>query len=217
MPLHLDSFKNSLPVSCTNEVNLIGLESFKKDLEKYFFSDAVIRKSNSDPGRADLIIELECNFSLKDAVLNFREEIFNETRNDIADLCGTVGALQKKNVAPIDVEEFSLHLLDTTIIVQRIYKNSVLEQWNNVLRELIRHYDTLTHKLRETPFEIYVHVFEDQSLKDGSRSSYEEKGLHSNKDYFTYWGLYFDSEEDAVIYDVKTSSFIFEDLYMLNK
>jgi hypothetical protein len=38
----------------------------------------------------------------------------------------------------------------------------------------------------------------------------------SNKDYFSFWGLYFDSEEDAVIYDLSNKSFISGDLYMLN-
>ncbi|MGI9550637.1 MAG: hypothetical protein ACR2MT_05515 [Aurantibacter sp.] len=217
MPLYLDSFKNNLPIGCTHEVNLKGLEPFKNDLEKCFFSSAIVRKSNSEPTKTDLIIELECNFSLNDAASHFREEIFNESGNTTTDLSKMVAALQEKNNIPIDIEEFSLHLLDTTIIIQRIYEKSIHEQWNNIFREMIHQYGNLTIKLRETPFEIYLPVFEENWLNNHSYLGSNKNGLISSKDYFTYWGLYFDSEEDAVIYDVKNASFIFEDIYMLNK
>lgn len=216
MPLYLDSFKNNLPISCTHEVNLKGLESFKKDLEKYFFSSAIVRKSNIELTKTDLTIEVECNFNLSDAASHFKEEIFNESGNNSADLSKMIAILQEKNDTTIDVGEFSLHLLDITIVIQRIYKKSILEQWNNIFREMIDQYGNLTLRLRETPFEIYVPVFEEHRSKD-SHLGHNENEVISSKDYFTYWGLYFDSEEDAVIYDVKNSSFIFEDLYMLNR
>lgn len=218
MPLYLDSFKNNPPIGSTHEVNLIGLESFKKDLEKYFFSSAIVQKGNCELTKTDLVIELECNFDLGDVVRHFREEIFNESWIDAAALSKVLTGLQEKNDIKIDIEEFTMHMRDTTIVVQRIYSQSIAEQWGNILREVIYHYDRLTQNLGETPYEIYIPVLEEDKINSNSVSRTTLKpGLPSAEDYFTYWGLYLDSEEDAVIYDVKNSAFIFEDIYMLNK
>jgi hypothetical protein len=126
--------------------------------------------------------------------------------------------LQEKNDIQVDIEEFSVHMLDTTIVVQRIYSQSVSKQWGNIVKELNHQYDHLTQILGETPYEIYIPVLEETKINGNFVPQATKKsGQLSAEDYFIYWGLYIDSEEDAAIYDVKNSAFIFEDIYMLNK
>lgn len=218
MPLYLDSFKNNPPIGTTHEVNLIGLESFKKDLEKYFFSTAIVRKSNLDLSKTDLAIELECNFNLGDAVSYLKQEIFNESWSDTVALSKVLKALQAKNDIQIDIEELTIHMLDTTIVVQRIFSRSVSKQWGNILREVIHQHRHLVKNLGEMPYEVYIPVLEENKINDKLVfPTTKQPGQISAEDYFTYWGLYLDSEEEAVVYDVKNSAFIYEDLYMLNK
>jgi hypothetical protein len=73
-----------------------------------------------------------------------------------------------------------------------------------------------TKKFTETPYEIYIPVFEEDHFENDTKLKNIRIGNNNKKDYFEYWGLYFDSEKDAVIYDLKNKSIIFGDLFMLN-
>ena len=43
-----------------------------------------------------------------------------------------------------------------------------------------------------------------------------EQAHNDKKDYFGYWGLYFESEEDGVIYDLPRKRIITGELHMLD-
>ncbi len=216
MSLFLDSFSN-LPVGRTEKVDLDGVATFKKEIEKYFFAEAIVRKNNSESSKTELILELRCNFSLADAISFFKKELFTEPKSGIADLPRFISHLQKKNKSPIDISEFSMIMTDTTFVVQKIYKKSILEHWNNILHQLIDQYDTMVNSLNEIPYEIFVPVFNENRLRTNTKSSFNKYALVSAKDYFNYWGLYFESEPDGIVYDVRTSSLVFNELYILNR
>ena len=142
-----DGLKNDPGSGNTDQVDLIGLDSFIKSLEKHFFSKATVRTHPIEPKHTDLVVELECNFKLSEAICHFDREIFFETVERRVHLARAWNILQKQNVAQIDIEEFTLHMLDTTIVVHRIYERSVPEQWNNILEKIVEHYASLTSKL----------------------------------------------------------------------
>ena len=59
-------------------------------------------------------------------------------------------------------------------------------------------------------------VFEESLLENDTTLMNIRSGNNDVKDYFKYWGLYFYTEDDALIYDLKNTSIISGDLQMLN-
>ena len=102
---------------------------------------------------------------------------------------------------------------DTTIIIDKIYNQSIGEQLEYILRELGIHYVHYTKGYAEVPYEIFVAVFV-ENLMQCELNMFNSK---KNQNYNNFWAIYFESEIDAVIYDVQKSTFLYEDLYMLNQ
>ncbi len=116
----------------------------------------------------------------------------------------------------IDIEELSFYLNDTSVIVNKIYEDSILEQLERILKKLASHQFHLTKGMTEVPYEIFVPVFEEIFLDEEAILQERKAGYNSKLDYFKFWGLYFYSEEDAVIYDVKKKAIISGNLQTFN-
>ncbi len=101
-------------------------------------------------------------------------------------------------------------------MIKNIFKNSIQDQLNLILQSIAAHYVHFTKKLTETPYEIYIPVFEEDLFENNTQIRDIRISNNQPKDYFNYWGLYFESEEDALIYKLKDKSFIPGDLLMLN-
>ncbi len=222
MPIHLDSFNNNIDLHLDNDPQLNGLGEFKRCLEKAYFSQVTIRNCSSDMKLGNLVVEMECNFDLVEVLFHLQKGVWGDIRSSIENdlkavsFSSAMDQLQARNTIPIDIEEFSLFLNDSSIVIKKIYSQSINEQLGNVLNAIAGHYVHLTKGLVETPFEIYIPVFEDNILeKNMTVLSKIKTGDNCNRDYFNFWGLYFDSEEDAVIYDLSKKSIISGDLYML--
>lgn len=217
MPLYLDSFKNNLPKRSTKEMSIMGLDTFKNNLEKDFYSNVNIRNKRLNCDTTGLIIDLNCNLSLHETLVHFNKGNWG---SGYAKLKSSIeielNSLIGLNNIKIDIEELSIILKDTSIIINRIYEHSIPHQFENILTALGNHYFYLTKRETEIPFEIYVPVFEDNLLCTDSTLVNIQSDNNDINDYFSYWGLYFESEEDAAIYDLKTTSVISGELYMLN-
>ncbi len=221
MSLHLENFRNQPPIAVIKDGDITGLATFKKNLEKLFFSEVVIRNSSSDGQAVKLVIEVTCNFKLWEGISNLNEGIWGQQH------CGLEGSyfyrlvseLQLRNKFPIDVEEFCIVFSNCSIVINKIYEHSISEELDAILTRFSEHYSLLTSKSMETPFEIFVPVFEETQKGTGDDSSLLVNIRTDNnykEDYFKYWGLYFNSEADALIYDLEKLSIISGDLYMLN-
>ena len=118
----------------------------------------------------------------------------------------------------LDIEELTLFFKDTSVVIKRLYNCSIPEQLDNILTEIANHYVFFTKGLTERPYEIFVPVFEDK-LQHVSKDDSQKKinTQLSPKTYFEYWGIYLDSEDEALIYDLNKNSFIPAnlDFYML--
>lgn len=226
MSLYLDNFKNQPPISVIKDGDIAGLSIFKKSLEKLFFSQVVIRNSASDGQNVKLVIEISCNFNLWEGISNLNEGIWAQYRTkhnkgfEGSHFYQIVTQLQSKNKFAIDVEEFSIIFNNSNIVINKIYERSISEQLDAILTRLSHHYVRLTKESIETPFEIFIPVFEENQKgnTDGESSLLVNIRTDNNKkqDYFKYWGLYFNSEEDALIYDLEKSAIVSGELYMLN-
>jgi hypothetical protein len=216
MPLYFDDFKNNLPIGPNGEFNLVGLDAFKKNLEKHFFSEVHICNNNQNEWGCNLVIELNCNIDMFETVLNFDHGDWGSFGQNQFSVKKGLNLLRELNNIPIQIDEFSIFLEDTTIIINKIYEQSISDQLENILIALSKNYFQLTKGLTEIPYEIYVPVFEENHDEYASLHGRIQTGNDTKKDYFKFWGLYFESEDDADIFDFSSSLIVKGDLYMLN-
>ena len=221
MPIHLDNFKNNLKLQLDNNPQLNGLDAFKRSLEKDYFAEVTICNCSPDKNIGNLVIEMECNIDLVEVLFHSQKGTWGEIITKVGCLTTTsfskaLTELQQLNEQPIDVEELSIFLKDSSIILKKIYQHSIQEQLGDIVNAIAENYVHLTKGLTEAPYEIYIPVFEEDLWENDNKLSNIKSGNNSRNDYFAFWGLYFDSEEDAVIYDLCNKSIISGDLYMLN-
>jgi len=217
MPLYLDSFKNNPPEDYNNNLRLKGVENFGKSLEKYFFSEVVVRNCSANHTGSNLAIELNCNMSLVEMLFHFNKGTWGNFLQGKSSFKNVLKQLRDENHVKIDIEELSFAFKDTRVIVNKIYNRSIPEQFDDIFREMGKHYVHFSKSLTETPYEIYVPIFEEcNQEKDILLRNIEAGNNHTKKDYYRYWGLYFESEDDAVIYNLKESHIENGDLFMLN-
>jgi len=219
IPLNRDNSKNRSPVGFNSNIQLTGLDNFIKNLEKHFFSRATVRCISSDPCEINLVIEIDCNFELHEALDHLGKGTWGNFKNKKDSFAGSLQLLQECNDITIKVEEFSLFLNDTAVIVNRIYDQSISQQLENILSTLDEHYFHFIKDYAEVPYEIYIPVFEDNPMESEPYTLLQniDSGNNSFHDYFSFWGLYYYSEEDALIYDLKNETIIDGKLQMLNR
>ncbi|MFC4096978.1 hypothetical protein [Euzebyella saccharophila] len=216
MPSFPENFEYNSSGGYNIGLRLEGIEKFKKSLEKFFFSIATIRHSTSNNSHINLAIELECNMSLVEMLFHFNRGTWGNFSQGSTSFVGTLENFKKANPVNLDIEEISILFTDTRLIINKIYSKSIPEQLDNIFKEMGRHYVHFSKGLSETPYEIYVPVFEEEHSADEIILGSLEVSNHTQKDYFNFWGLYFESEDDAVIYDLKGSHLENGDLFMLS-
>jgi hypothetical protein len=218
MPLNTDGFDNLPHVKFNNDIEIEGLEHFIKNLEKHFFSQVTVRNCSTSVNSINLIIELDCNIGLLDTLHHFENNLWGSFKSSKYSFAAALAQLKECNITGIEVEEFSLFLNDTSIVVNRIYDQSIEEQLERILIEINKHHINITKGLSEIPYEIYVPVFEDEFMENENTLLMNiTSGNHSELDYFSFWGLYYYSEEEGVVYSLKNQKTIEGDVQMLNR
>ena len=222
MRIDQNKFKNTLKLQLDNNPQIIGLDAFKRSLEKEHFSEVTICNCSPEEQEASLVIEMSCKIELIEVLFHSQNGTWgaidgpHKSNAAVNAFSFALLELQRLNTLPIDVEELSIILNDSLIIIKKIYQYSVQEQLANIINTIAENYVYITKGLTEAPYEIYIPVFEEDIPDNDDRLTNINSGNSSKKDYFAFWGLYFDSEEDAVIYDLSNKSIISGDLYMLN-
>ncbi|MGB5497890.1 MAG: hypothetical protein WBM77_03075 [Maribacter sp.] len=213
MRLNPEDFSQSLRTRNFKDASFNGLDTFVENLEKHFFSKISIREKSSFDEKTNLVIALNCNLTLWELIHQYDSGNWGTFNQSIYSLSNELDTLERINHIPIDVDEFSIILKDTTVIIDKIYNQSIGEQLDYILRELVTQYMHYTRGYAEVPYEIFVAVFAENMMQC------ELNLINSKKtqNYKSYWALYFESEIDAVIYDVQKSTFLYEDLYIVNQ
>ncbi len=214
----LNKYRDNFNLKLDQNPDILGLSDFIRLLEKDYFSEVMVRTIPADRDQINLIIELDCNFNLVEVLSQLQKGNWGTTISDgtASPLLKALNRLRQLNDSESDVEEFSIFLKDSCIVIKNIFKNSIQDQLNLILQSIAAHYVHFTKKLTETPYEIYIPVFEEDLFENNTQIRDIRISNNQPKDYFNYWGLYFESEEDALIYKLKDKSFIPGDLLMLN-
>lgn len=218
MPKNNKGFNQFSRIEFNQNSEIQGLESFTKNLEKHFFSQVTIRKCCASTNVINLVVELDCNFGLLETLHHFEKDTWGNFKSQKNSFSGALNLLSDSNDLPIQIEEFTLFLKDTSIIVTRIYDLSISLQLENIFKNLIKHSLYFTRGHFEIPFEIYMPVFEDSVMENENELISCKQATHnSEKDYFSFWGLYYYSDDDAVVYDLKNQTIVNGNLQMLNR
>jgi len=212
------NFKNFSNVVFNNNLEIEGLDCFIKNLEKHFFCQATVRNCSPTTNSVNLVVELNCNFELLEALHYFEKDAWGSFKCEENSFDNALNTLKECNTIHIYVEEFSLFFKDTSIIVNKIYDESIPEQLGNIFVKLNEHSINFTKGLTEIPSEIYMPVFEDTMTESEHMLLMDiQSDNNYQQDYFSFWGLYYCSEDDAVVYDLNQQSIIKGDLQMLNR
>ncbi|NNF19985.1 MAG: hypothetical protein HKN61_09415 [Flavobacteriaceae bacterium] len=198
---------------------LNGILGFQRQLEKDYFSKVSVRNYQQQADDFNLVIGMQCNMDLADILYHLDHEswgakIPDGSRNSSqSPFRQALQDLNACNSELIDIEEFSIFLNDTAIVVKSIYPQSIVSNLDLILEALGNHYLDIISQMNEVPYEIYIPVFEeaiDQEL-------YLPKATGDMPDFLSYWAMYSENEEDAFIYDLKRRCMISGELYMLNQ
>ena len=226
-----DNFRKNLRLQLDDNPYLLGLDVFKRQLEKEYFAKVSVRicngnKSEQPPAdhSSQLVIEMECNFELIEILYYLQKGNWGglKASNESSSIPSNsafkeaLKIFRASNTMEIDVEELTLVLKDTVIVIKKIYSQSIGDQLGRILQTLAAHYVHFTRDLTETPYEIYLPVFEEEMTPGNTLTDSRSKEVINADDYYRYWALYFDSAWDARIYDLSNKSIISGDLQMLN-
>ena len=216
-----DGFRKNLSIRLDDNPALKGLDDFKRNLEKDYYSQALVRSCSQNGDKGNLVIEMQCPFALEELLFHLEKGNWGygnmdfNSGNDGNPLAKRVWQLQQLNEYPIEIEELALQLKNITLVIKKIYPHSIEMELDFILAAMTEHHTRFSNRLGESPYEIYIPVIEEEIIPKQPKIS-ELKPKNTDPVYLRYWGLYFDSEEDAVIYDLRSRSFISGDLYMLN-
>lgn len=217
MPLNFGDYKHTALPNLDSTSGVQGLENYLKSLEHQYFSNVTLRKYSSAKNTVNMALDIVCPADLLEVLSHFNKRRWGYNSNNMPALRQGFQTLVNENKILLDIEELTLFLNDTSIVIKKIYNCSIPEQFNKILTEIANHYIFFTKGLTEKPYEIFVPVFEDKIQNAHNDFLEKSSTQESPKTYFEYWGIYLDSEEDALIYDLKKNSFIPADLdlYML--
>ena len=189
------------------EIN--GLDDYLKFLGYHYFSEISLRNYNIHEKGIDMALDMTCSIDLLEMLAHFNKNRWGKSNNssDSPLLKGFNHLAEDNPSIDLDIEELTLFLNDTSIIIKRTSEKSIVQQFNGIITELANHYIYFTRGLTEKPYEIFIPVFEDNI--DNPQLDTPNKTPQS---YFDFWGIYLETQEDALIYDLNRNTFIPADL-----
>lgn len=203
-------------------LELNGIDSFKKSLEKYFFAKASLLPNVSKcESSFNLSISLNCNFGLTESLFHLNSGNWggfckNTNHLEYSGFELAVNNLIEKNTKEIVIEEIAFHFKDTSLFITKIPNLEITDQLCNILSAISENFVHFTKGLTEMPYEMFIPVFEETAGTEYCESAPIVKARTS---YLNYWGIYFHSEinQDSSIYDLKSKTIINGDFFLLNK
>jgi hypothetical protein len=205
MHFNIDDFikKSLINLDYTKEIT--GIDEFLKSLEFHYFSNIKLKRKSCTLNSVHLVLEVNCNIELLELFTNFNTGRWGTSSKNGSPLQCNLEILNSRNNCNIDIEELTIFLNDTSIVIKRIYDNSIASQFNDILKQIACNYIFLTKGLTQKPYEIFVPIFED------SIDNLEFDDNQSNilpKSYSEYWGIYLDKEDEASIFDVQRNTYV---------
>ncbi|MCL5244742.1 hypothetical protein M4I21_02910 [Cellulophaga sp. 20_2_10] len=200
-------YSNTVPKSVLEQ-----LEIFKNKLEKAYFSGVLIRVLKNTQDRLEIGVEFQSNFWLSEGVCYYNNSNWLKDKLDInssrlEEFYSSLESLRYNTEQFVDIAELAIYLTDTSIIVSKVCENSIVNSLDAILDTLVTNIDNLMTEKLELPTEIHLPLLPEDKI---------DLTNITEKSYFGFWGLYYESEEDAVIYDVSNNTTNKGDLFMVD-
>ncbi|GGW43341.1 hypothetical protein [Arenibacter certesii] len=220
MSIQKNNFYNNRRIGNKPTNHIVGLDSFRRRLEKDFYAEVYISDYGLNEEEASLCIEIKCNLSLSESLyfLENPDSLSTTTQNlnsrKTLLFTKAYSDLRRKNNISLDIKELNIVLTDTTIFISKVYEQSIYQQLENIATELALHHIYYTKGLSENPYEIFIPVFEANDLTPGIGAinhPLRDSNIPSD-DYALYWGVYYDHTEEAAIYDLQSQKLIKGDI-----
>ena len=209
MPFNIDDFlKNSL-INLDYTKEITGIDDFLKSLEFHYFSTIKLKSKSCNLNSIHLVLEVNCNLDLLELLSHFNTGRWGSSDKSTSPLQQNLKLLNSKNSYNLDIEELTIFLNDTNIVIKRIYNNSISSQFNDILKQIACNYVFLTKGLTQKPYELFIPIFED-SIEDFEFENDQVNILP--KSYYEFWGIYLDKDDEASIFDVQRNTYVCGDL-----
>lgn len=201
-----------------NEEELKEILGFEKKLKEIFFTDTKVVICQSEDSILQLAIEINSNFGLPEVVLlakmaflkkNKQTTVFGllvfRFQNCIRKLSESIGT-------PIHIDEVSFYFKNTSIIINSVEYDSIAEEMEGILNDILFHFEFYSTLMGSVPNEIHIPVFEGVGTKKLFNLT-ESAILSSHTSHYSkYWGLYFDHLNKPLIYNLDRTHIIPGDL-----
>lgn len=215
MPFNFEDFIKKSASHVSQELEIVGIPEFLGVLEFHYFCTVKLKNNSASPTSSNLVVELNCNLDLLELLAYFNAGRWGNNGKAKTPLLQCLELLDSKNTMGIDIEELTLCLNDTSIVIKRIYAKSIAIEFNEILKQIASNYVFLTRGLTQKPYEIFVPVFEDTLENCELDFSQFPQIEIAPKSYFEFWGIYLDKDDEASIYDVKSTTYVNGDLEFL--
>ena len=194
---------------CSNPA-LSGLDVFKSGLEKIFFAGAEVQLAASRNHESQIIVNLRCRLNLDDMIQSQEHWLWGPNNPAIPGKSGIwelLSELRRSNPdVSLDLEEFNLQLDDSLIVIRSIGPNSIAEELACILSRIGQHYPYFNGNRNTAPYEIFI------AVSDINIPLPTVAGPARNGAFYDYWAVYYDSEIDPFIYDLRQRHLLQEDL-----
>jgi len=205
MLFNFENFITNSRLNLEYQKEIIGINEFVNTLEYHYFSTVKLKSKSVSLDSINLVLEVNCNLVLMELFSHFNSGRWGNSGKNVAPIQHCLEILNFKNKLSIDIEELTISLNDTSIVIKRIYDKSISTQFNDILKQIACNYVFLTKGLTQKPYEIFVPIFED-SIENFELTDTQLD--FTPKSYSEFWGIYLDKDDEASIYDVKRNTYV---------
>lgn len=208
--------------------DLEGIDEFRKELASEYIS-VVKGRPGAAGGLTHLYVEILSQLSLSHVVQLLLDGIAYDLIKQGSDafvlrpFLNAYKKLQERNKKRylIDVSELRIEFQDTIIIINNISPDGILPHLQKIFSVLAEQYSDLVVN-DETPFAIYIPVFEDPDPERACRFRIigdidETIRSHGPEDYVRFWGLEYDYAGKIRVYDVVNRQIIDDPFHTLEQ
>jgi hypothetical protein len=205
-------------------IELDGLADFRFELSQEYISVVQSRPGGCGGGLYELAVEFISKITLQD----FASFLLQGIAYDIIKSGSKAFILRPflesykklKSLNPnrgVDIDELKIVFQDSTIVIHKITEDSISLHLERILLCLANHAQHLIVAESERPFEIVIPVFEDPAWDRPCRFRVkldvdETIPKFSNKEYFGFWGTWYDFAGFRV-YDVQNRILMQEEFF----
>ncbi|SFR45332.1 hypothetical protein SAMN04490243_1690 [Robiginitalea myxolifaciens] len=189
-----------------------GLPALKCFIERVGFGKLQVQQLVGPYNDIGLVLHLDSPLSLNQLLeyYNGEDSTWGQPHRDskhvFLELTQHLDLMSLSNGKDTDIEELTVSFSDCQLVLQKSHSRSVSDIWQNTFSLLRKHYDNLSHEILGFPSEIFPSVY----------GMNEDSDQVENLPDAGFWSLYYECDDRAWIYDLKSRTLQVEEVQFLN-